>query len=109
MLLARQSKNVPGFQTLLLHFEIRDVAPEPLHYFVPILVQSTAAVLPPYLCTTIPRGAAAVIYLHHKILRRVPWNGRNICQDNVHLDTCVIITKLIRLRRLLPVDRNRQC
>ena len=34
MLLARQSKNVPGFQTLLLHFEIRDVAPEPLHYFV---------------------------------------------------------------------------
>ena len=38
-------------------------------------------------------GAAAVMYLYHKILRRVPWNGRNICQDNAYLGTCVIINK----------------
>ena len=36
-------------------------------------------------------GAVAVIQLDHKILRRVPWNGRNICQDNASLGTCVII------------------
>jgi hypothetical protein len=35
----------PDSQTLLLHFEIRDAAPESLHYFILILVQSTAAVL----------------------------------------------------------------
>ena len=82
------------FHTLLLHFEIRDAATEPLHYFAPILVHSTAVVrIPPY------------------DLRRVPWNGRSICQDNAFLGTGVIITKLIRLRRLLSVRvvRNRRC
>ena len=80
----------PGFQTLLLHFDFSRYGT----WTTALLCARFGAVDCCHTSTGDTRLRPAVMYLHHKILRRVTWNGQNICQDNAYLGTCVIITKL---------------